>query len=326
MRWFVLFCIGIFLSLSFRVYAESGFLSPVPDDPIVISTFTYVETPPAMTFGDLLSTRLNILGAMTMIEPPIVEPAPSIQVVTTPQPKTDQPLSPTPTITPATHKTKKSAMTISLVGDSMIDTLGPEASGLANKLRATYPTTTFTIINHGVGAENIDSGLHRLTNGYTYLGVPRPSVISQKPDVIIVESFGYNPYSYDEGALTKHWLQLAAMVDTIKQQLPETKIMVAATIAPNWNVFGDGAPFINFSAEEKKRKVEIIKSYVDNAVKFAKSQKLPLSDAFHPTLDSSGNGKLGYINGGDHIHYSDSGRLYMASIMASALVSNKLLE
>ena len=217
-------------------------------------------------------------------------------------------------------------MTISIVGDSMIDTLGPDAAGLANKLRATYPSTIFTIINHGVGAENIDSGLSRLTNSYTYLGASRPSVISQKPDVIIIESFGYNPYSYDEGALTKHWLQMAAMIDVIKQQLPETKIMIAATIAPNWNVFGDGAPFVNLSAESKKKKVDTIKSYIDNAVKFAQSQKLPLADAFHSTMDSSGNGKLGYINGGDHIHYSDFGRSYMASILTNALVSNKLLE
>ena len=136
----------------------------------------------------------------------------------------------------------------------MVDTLGPEIGGLSNKLRATYPSTTFTVINHGVGAENIDSGLHRLTNGYTYLKIHGHPSFRKKPDVIIIESFGYNPYSFEDGALTKHWLQLAAMTDTIKRELPETKIMIAATIAPNWNVFGDGAPFINFSAEEKRKK------------------------------------------------------------------------
>lgn len=320
MRWIAGFFIVLFFTLSIRVYAESGFLSPVPDDPIM-QPMTYVEIAPTATFGDILSMRLNVLGA-TDVQSPALEATPS----PTPQPKADQPLAGTPTPTIAPRKTKKSAMTISLIGDSMIDTLGPEAGGLANKLHATYPSTTFTIINHGVGAENIDSGLKRLTNGYTYLGNSRPSVVSQKPDVIIIESFGYNPYSYDEGALTKHWLQLSAIVDVIKQQLPETKIMIAATIAPNWNVFGDGAPFVNFNAESKKKKVETIKSYIDNAVKFAKSQHLPLADAFHPTMDSSGNGKLGYINGGDHIHYSDSGRSYMASILTNAIVANKLLE
>lgn len=317
MRWIVSFFVVLFLSLSFRVYAESGIISPVPDEPM-LPTQTFVESVPSIGFGDLLSMRLNVLGATTTIESPIIEASPSAQIISV--------LSPTPTLTPTTRKAKKAAMTISIVGDSMVDTLGPEVGGLRNKLRATYPSTEFTVINHGVGAENIDSGLHRLTNGYTYLGNPRPSVISQKPDIIIIESFGYNPYSFTEGALTKHWLQLAAMTDTIKRELPETKILIAATIAPNWNVFGDGAPFINFSAEEKRKKVETIKSYIDNAIKFAKSQNLPLANAFHPTLDSSGNGKLGYINGGDHIHYSDSGRLYMASILSSAIVSNKLLE
>lgn len=319
MRWFVLFCIGIFLSLSFRVYAESGIISPVPDEPM-ISAQTFVESAPSIGFGDLLAMRLHVLGVSDEKFPEVTSTAAASLV--TPSP------TPLPSSTPAViyRKTKKPAMTISIVGDSMVDTLGPEVGGLRNKLRATYPTTEFTIINHGVGAENIDSGLHRLTNGYTYLTNSRSSVVSQRPDLIIIESFGYNPYSFEDGVLTKHWLQLAAMTDTIKRELPETKIMIAATIAPNWNVFGDGAPFINFSAEEKRKKVETIKSYIDNAVKFAKSQNLPLANAFHPTLDSSGNGKLGYINSGDHIHYSDSGRSYMASILSNAIVSNKLLE
>lgn len=325
MRWFVVFFIGIFLSLSFRVYAESGIISPVPDEPMLV-TQTFVESPPSIGFGDLLAMRLHVLGVSDEKFPEVTStvalPVQAGASLVTPSP------TPLPSSTPAVifRKTKKPAMTISMVGDSMVDTLGPEVGGLRNKLRATYPNTEFTVINHGVGAENIDSGLNRLTNGYTYLKNPRPSVISQKPDLIIIESFGYNPYSFEDGALTKHWLQLAAMTDTIKRELPETKIMIAATIAPNSNVFGDGAPSISFNPQEKKQKVETIKSYIDNAVKFAKSQNLPLANAFHPTLDSTGNGKLGYINSGDHIHYSDSGRSYMASILSNAIVSNKLLE
>lgn len=317
MRWFTGFIIILFLSFTIRVYAESGFISPVPENPYMSNPITSdIPSLPTLTFDALLSARLNVLGA-TDEQIPTSSAAAQIATASTS-------ITPTPTALP--RKTKKSTMTISLVGDSMTDTLGPEAGGLGNKLRATYPATQFTIINHGVGAENIDSGLKRLTNSYSYLGKDRPSVVSQKPDVIIVESFGYNPYSIPDGALTRHWLQLASVIDVIKLHLPETKIMLAATIAPNWNVFGDGAPFINYSAEEKKAKVETIKSYIINAIKFAQSQKLPLADAFHPTLDGTGNGKVGYINGGDHIHYSDSGRSFMATIMANAIVANKLLE
>ncbi|HLD24897.1 MAG TPA: SGNH/GDSL hydrolase family protein, partial [Patescibacteria group bacterium] len=173
-----------------------------------------------------------------------------------------------------------------------------------------------------------DSGVRRLTNGYSYLGLGRNAVVSEKPDVIVVESFGYNPYPLPDlsDALTKHWLKLAEIVDTIRRELPETKIVIAATIAPNWDTFGDGAPFISMSPEGKRTKVEEIKKYIESTIGFAKSQGLPLANAYTPSLDGNGNGKLTYINPGDHIHYSDSGRNLMAQKIADAIIGNRLLE
>jgi len=121
-------------------------------------------------------------------------------------------------------------------------------------------------------------------------------------------------------------LSLATAVDTLRKTVPGVKIVIGATIAPNWNVFGDGAPGVSFAAEDKRRRVENIKLYLDNAVKFAKSQGLPLANAFHPYLDASGNGKLAYINPGDHIHYSDAGRSFFAGKIAGAIINNRLLE
>jgi len=219
-------------------------------------------------------------------------------------------------------------MTVSLLGDSMTDTLGPDGAGLAKLLNAVYPDTAFSIINHGVGAENIDSGHHRLTNPYSYLGTPRNAIIAEKPDVVVIESFGYNPYPLADltDALNTHWLTLAEMVDTTRIMLPNTRIVIAATIAPNWDVFGDGAPFIDYSPEGKRTKVEEIKKYIEGAIGYAHSQNLPLANAYHPSLDSSGNGKLQYINGGDHIHYSEAGRALFAQKVASAIIGNRLLE
>lgn len=283
-----------FLSLfATVVFAAESIISPIPDPepPMVLSLET---SKPDVSFDELL----------------IASPTPS------------------PIPTAAIRSTQKRSYTITLLGDSMVDTLGPVGGGLGEKLNRTYPNATFTIINHGVGAENIDSGLRRLTNGYSYLGLGRNSVVSEKPDVIVIESFGYNPYPLPDinDALTKHWLKLAEIVDTIRRELPGTKIVIAATIAPNWDVFGDGAPFISMSPEGKRTKVEEIKKYIESAVGFAKSQGLPLADAYHPTLDANGNGKLPYINPGDHIHYSDSGRSLMAGKITDAIVSNRLLE
>ena len=151
-----------------------------------------------------------------------------------------------------------------------------------------------------------------------------PTLVSQHPDIVVIESFAYNPYPFAEGALTTHWLRLASIVDTIKEKLPDAKIVIAATIAPNEQVFGDGA--LNWDQIGKAQKVRTIKNYLDNAVGFAKGEHLPLADAYHASLDSADNGKLAYINPGDHIHYSDAGRALFANVVANAIASNRLLE
>ena len=295
---------SLFQLLGLVVYAAETIISPLPDDQIVYPVITQThEVAPATSFASLYDIAMRESPVLT------VTPLPT----------------PTPTAS-ATKIARKKEFTISIIGDSMVDTLGPDGGGLDAKLRAIYPKSNFTIINHGVGATNIDYGLERLTNGYSYLGSSRPSVISQNPDVIVIESFGYNPYPYDEGAISKHWTQLAAMVNTVRSQLPQTKIVIAATITPNWDVFGDGAPFINMSPEGKRQKVETIKKYLESTVSFARGEHLPLADAFHPSMDSQGNGKIGFINGGDHIHYSGEGRAFMASTIARTITENRLLE
>ena len=289
------------------VLAAETVLSPLADDALVAP-----PQAPTVSFGQLTTSVVppqpegQVLGAVVE-EPAQVTP---LQGVT---------LQAAPPI-------KKKSYTIALLGDSMVDTLGPDFPALKDKLRALYPTTNFTILNFGVGGTNIDYGLERVTNSYTYLGNPVPSVVSQRPDIVILESFGYNPYSFDEGAIDKHWLAMAKVVDILKANIPGVKIVIAATIAPDAATFGDGAPGVAFAAQDKWERVDVIKKYLDNAVKFAASQKLPLADAFHPSLDGDGNGKDVYINAGDHIHYSDAGRALVAQKIADTIVANKLLE
>lgn len=220
---------------------------------------------------------------------------------------------------------KKSGYTIALLGDSMIDTLGSDLPELRTTLRELYPGVNFRLLNYGVGATNLDYGIERLTNGYTYLGRNFPSLISQNPDLLIIESFGYNPLSLDRDTINDHWLKLVEAVNLIKQQLPQTKIVITSTIAPNAQTFGNGAG-LAFSGRDKESRVAVIKSYLENAIRFAKSQKLPFADAFHPSLDSNGNGKLSYINPVDNIHYSAAGRQFFSQKIAEAITTNRLLE
>ena len=318
MRWIAVLIIGSSLVFTVSVYAAEAIISPLPDPtPILLPK---VAAKPLVSFGDLLSaipdTGVVLSAAAAATPTPTLMPTPTETPVA----------SPTPTL--ATRTARKKPWIITLLGVSMIDTLGPIGSGLAARLNTIYPNATFTIINHGVGAENIDSGLRRLTNSYSYLGLGRNSVVSEKPDVVVVESFGYNPYPLPDinDALTTHWLRLAAIVDTIRRELPETKIVIAATIAPNWDTFGDGAPNISMSPEGKRTKVEEIDKYIENTIAFAKSQGIPLADAYHPSLDIKGNGKPVFINPGDHIHYSDPGRTLFSQTIAGAILTNRLLE
>ena len=294
---------------TFTVLAAESLISPVPETQAVPITFPPAIENPSSGFGTLTSFRVEIATT------PITTPSPS--PVLTVQPATNARNDSLCSSCEAGRQIKKKQYTIALLGDSMIDTLGPEAPHLKGKLSAMYPGVTFTIKNFGVGGTNIEYGIQRLRNSYAYLGVQVPSVVSTKPDLVVVESFGYNPFSFDTGALDKHWLSLATIVDIIHSSLPGTKILIASTIAPNRDTFGDGAPGLSFAKEDKIKRTDNIKRYLENAIKFARGEHLPLADAYHASLDGSGNGKLQYINGGDHIHYSDAGR---------ALLSKKYLR
>lgn len=303
----VRFLLSLFASVAL---ASEGILSPLADD----QTIHVIMPPkPAVSFGALTvpapTPVFAVLGAQTEQKPFSVEEAATEA-------------SPAPLQTTITKRN----VTIAVLGDSMVDTLGPGVPHLASRLKARFPSVTFTIHNYGVGATNIDYGIERITNGYTYLGSDIPSLVSRRPDIVVVESFGYNPYSFDTGALDKHWLAMARAVDILREHLPGVKIIIAATIAPSAKTFGDGAPGLSFDPVGKQEKVTVIKKYLENAIHFAQSQHLPLADAYHPSLGADGNGKETYINQGDHIHYSDAGRALFAQKVTEAIVYNNLIR
>ncbi len=308
---------GTLLSLfAFTVYAAEAIVSPLPDS-------GHIAGPPKtqVTFAQLISPLPDsgqVLGATTVIAS---EAKQSLKIAA-PSERSRDDITPTSTVV----RTRKNAFTIALLGDSMIDTLGPDIPDLGENLSSRFAGVQFKLLNYGVGGTNIEYGIERITNGYEYLGKQIPSLASQHPDIVVVESFGYNPFPDANGGMDRHWLALAKAVDTLKTSLPGVRLVIAATIAPNAAVFGDGAAGIAFSRDDKWQRVDVIKKYLESTVAFAKSQHLPLADAFHPSLGSDGNGNLRYINAGDHIHTSPSGRAFFAQIVADAITANHLLE
>ncbi len=219
---------------------------------------------------------------------------------------------------------KKTHYTIALLGDSMIDTLGKELPHLQNLLSKDYPDYTFTLLNYGQGGTDLESGLFRLTNQTKYLDNDYPPLLSQNVDILVVESFAYNHWSGHFYDLDRQWLTIAKIIDTVKINSPKTKIILAATIAPNTKSFGDGK--LNWPPQLKWDSATITKGYLQNLINFATSENYPLADAYHPSLNAAGDGDEKYINQSDHIHPSEEGALLFSKKILETIKQYKMIE
>lgn len=233
--------------------------------------------------------------------------------------------SPVPIPSPIPSFIPQKTLTIAILGDSMIDTLNPGLPQLQTALHQYFPKYSFQILNYGVGGQNIESGLSRLTTAYDYRGQHFDSLVSQKPDLVVVESFAYNNFGNSQSGIDRHWLDLGAITTTLKRQLPQVKIIIATTIAPNSIVFGNGIKDVHFSALEKIEKSATIKLYLENAANFANSQGFPLADAYHPSLFNN-DGLQEFINADDNLHPSGPGGQFFCDTIADTIYKNKLIE
>jgi len=215
-------------------------------------------------------------------------------------------------------------ITIAVLGDSMIDTLKPNIPQLVIALKKHYPDQFFNILNYGYGASNIEFGLFRLTNNHQYLGKNIPSLISQNPDLIIIESFAYNNFGNSQQGIDRHWLSLGAITSMIKKELPGAHILLATTIAPNSIIFGNGIDGINWSGLEKIEKANTVKLYLQNTINFATSQNFPLANAYTPSLINN-EGNPYFISKSDSLHPSDIGTQFFCDVVTKSILDNKLI-
>lgn len=216
-------------------------------------------------------------------------------------------------------------ITIAVLGDSMIDSLGAGIPDLEKSLAQYFPQKKFNIINYGVGASDLEYALYRLKNNYRYLDTVHPSLLSLKPDIIVVESFAYNNFGNTQDGFDRQWLALGAITTEIKTNLPKTKIILASTIAPESSRFAVGSG-TTYTAMEKIEKTKTIKLYQKNLINFATSQKFPLADAFTPSLNSKNEGLSQLINDKDHLHPSTLGSQFFCDTLAKTIFDQRLLD
>lgn len=224
--------------------------------------------------------------------------------------------SPTQAITP-TVKLKKESYTIAIIGDSMVDTMGERLEYLEHALTKKYPGTHFKLYNYGRGAENVEDGYSRLENPFKYQDRDYSPLREIKADIIIVGSYAYNPFApYDRD---RHWLGLTRLVKDIAQMAPQ--VYMLAEIAPLRTQFGKGPNGVNWDQQTAYDHSGKIIQQLENAVGLSSALKVPLVNAFTPSLSQSSQkeGKSTLVNPSDGIHPSIEGHDFTARIIVEAL-------
>jgi len=242
---------------------------------------------------------------MSIAIPTPISPALSAEVTT----KADT----VPTFTPRNIGGIGKSISIAIIGDSMIEILKPDLPTLKNSLNQYFPDYPFVFYNLGYPSQNIEYAQKKL----------QEDLFSKNPDIIIIESFAYNNFGNTQENINRHWLDLGAMTTSIKKELPNAKIIIAATIAPNSITFCNSCQE-KFSSLEKIEKTKTIKLYIQNAINFANSQGFPLANAYQYTLSSSNEGLPEFISD-DSIHPSELGAQLFSDVIAKTIFDNNLL-
>ena len=243
-------------------------------------------TPPTITIVE--PTPINVLGVSTI---------------------------PSPAPVPLNVGGEGEVITIGVLGDSMIETLGIDLPTLKNSLRQYFPGHVFNLLNFGTGSQTVEYGLqHEL-----------PDLITQHPDIVVIESFAYNNFGNTQAGYDRHRLALGAITTTIQQQLPQAKIIIAATIAPNSIVFGNGIKDLHLSSLDKIEKANTTQLYLQNAINFASSAGFPVADTYHLSLLNN-DGQREFISSTDNLHPSASGATLFSDVVADTISRHKLLD
>lgn len=264
----------------------------------------------------LLGITANMSGSDKRVPP---------QIVNSPTP-TEGPFG---TYTPP-HIPKKDVYSIVMVGDSMTEALGPYGSKLNDSLNKVYGSTPgnqrIVIDNYAKGSTNL-LGLQDAMQQKTPVGdkVLDP-LLGRKFDLILIESFGYNPLSQlgIEGGLKKQTETLDTLMKLLIKTHPDSVIVFVATIAPNKATYArevsPGKTIAQRTAEAEERM-----EYIQNHIAFAKAHNIPLIDIYNKSLKPNGDGDLKYINPNDHIHPSFAGIDFISSEISNFIFDNQIL-
>lgn len=218
----------------------------------------------------------------------------------------------------------KRAYVTFLVGDSMLGSLGPNANQLRLDLIKLYPDHEFVNYNYGFGSTNILSVPNRMHSQSTYLGQNYPPVLGEQFDLIIFDSFAYNPlseYPLEEGLKKQTEILDQSIRETIRKH-PNSVVAILVPIAPSSTHFAEGT--LDLSPEQRKQWTEERTAYIKNAIDFAEKNNIPLINVYEKSLTPQGDGDLRYINASDYIHPSVDGVKLISQTIADFIFQNHI--
>jgi lysophospholipase L1-like esterase len=223
---------------------------------------------------------------------------------------------------------KKDVSIIFMVGDSMTEALGPHGGKLNEFINTLYKSTPghqrIVIDNYAKGSTNI-LGLQEAMKQKMVVGdAVLDPLLSRSFDLILIESFGYNPLSQlgIEGGLKKQTQTLDQLMWLLTTEHPDSAIVFVATMAPHKATYGlEESPGTTTAERESQAKERM--EYIKNHMAYAKSHNIPLIDIYDKTLTPDGDGDLSNVNPDDHIHPSFKGRDFISQEIANYIYDNQ---
>lgn len=250
----------------------------------------------------------------------------NLQHVPKPTSKEDEPFG---TYSPPTIP-KKEVYTIFLVGDSMTEVLGPHGGKLNEIINTLYQSTPghqrIVIDNYAKGSTNLLGLADTLTQKITVGDRVLDPLLSRPYDILLIESFGYNPLSQlgiEEG-LKKQTGTLDQLMKLLTDSHPNSIIIFVATIAPNKANYAEQSSPGNTLAEREAQAIERME-YIKNHIAYAKTHNIPLINIYSKSLAPGDDGDLAYINPNDHIHPSFAGIDLISHEIANFIYENQIL-
>jgi len=243
----------------------------------------------------------------------------------------------TPTPTPFVFKSYsvpvikiKPFYRIVMIGDSMTAALGPHGGGLSEYMNTLYKKNPQDpqriLIDNYAKSSNILAVNDELSQKTTISEYTFGPLFSEDFDLILVESFGYNPLSQFgiQGGLEKQNQALDALMKTLITTHPHAAIVFVATISPNIETFGQQTQ-PNMSASDRAKLAEERIAYIKNHIQYATSHNIPLINIYQKSLTVNGDGNMIYINPTDDIHPSFAGVDFIEHEIGNFIFDNKIL-